>query len=232
MTFRAGGRIQTDSGILILATKVAKGTPPGTTQYSSLEFTDSTGVWNDSWQNRRLGLVESCLYTDGSTRLLIASYQNAENSTKNAALYLDVSPEGVTSCSFPDTDRCDGQWVTKYLSVFSEVKDIGSGSFSISSYLPDSKYTYEIQASLYANDNGTTSGTDSHCAVGVKEDPWDNYGFSIRAQTEKSCTKATNAGVLIFEPSNRRVYYQIKDRALEGGLALYFWGYRRIGNNS
>ena len=99
MAYRAGSNITEVKGIIAVKPEVTKGTAPGQNTYCTLEFSDRSGVWNDSWQNRRLGMVESSIKTDGSTTMQISTYHNSANSTDAASILLTIKDDGTKSCS-------------------------------------------------------------------------------------------------------------------------------------
>ena len=123
--------------------------------------------------------------------------------------------------------RFDGQWVQKYLSVFSNV-NIGSYSASLSSYLPNDGYSYEVMVlCLIASSNG------SNFAVGTSPSPITNMTscLSIFGQTASSSSKNTNWGILPIGTS-RTIYEEISGAKFSSRCDIALLGYRRIGTNT
>lgn len=225
--------VDTQNQLMLVNPYITKGTNPSERKYYGLYFNDSQNLSVDNWKDTRLGGIETSVQTNGTVTTTIQAVQNVAGNTATAAwLNLSMTSNGVASCSFPNTTCCDGQWVAKYLSVFSGVTAVGNGDYSISSYLPNDGQAYEVLACMQMNDDGTTSGSDSAAAVGNVAKPIDNNCFRIYGNSDKGIWKPRFNGILVFLGNQRKVYYQITGRALHQGLVLWFFGYRRIGTNS
>jgi hypothetical protein len=233
MTGALNINVDTQNQLVLVNPYITKGTTPSERKYYGLYFNDSQNLSADDWQDTRIGCIETDVDTNGTVSTSVQAVQNtSDNTASAAALKLRMTSSGTASCTFPDTTCCDGQWVEKYLAVFGGVTAIGGDDYSISSYLPNDGKAYEVLACMQMNDDGTTSGTDCAAAVGNVSKPVENNCFRIYGNSDKGIWKPRFNGVLVFLGNQRKVYYQITGRALQQGLVLWFFGYRRIGTNS
>lgn len=143
----------------------------------------------------------------------------------------------VTSLSSSSTDtqypsaKCVyygsyGLPVPKQQSVF-EGKTVQSSYYSLSSYLPDSVYPYELFVTVWLSSNNTTQ-----LYVGNIEDPYTNRnsgaGIIGGANSISSGTQNQNSFWLPVG-TGRKLYYQLAGSASSYTSYVAIKGYRRMG---
>lgn len=124
----------------------------------------------------------------------------------------------------------DGQWVRKSFSYeWTSLTNATSYQVSLSSYLPNDGYAYEIQAYGWIQ-TSTTSGQGAELYVGT------DLAYNImlcRVRTRASSTGFTAGGTKIYTGGNSRtinVWSSFGHNTGQGKLWLY--GYRRLGTNT
>lgn len=212
---------------------VTKSTNPDRTQYAAWEIVDSKGKdGGDTWQSRRLATMEYSLQSNGTAGLIIGPYQNVADSSSAAYLQLYMTSAGVASCTFPNTTCCDGQWVSKVLSIANSVtwkQNTAEKKYSLSSYLPNDGYKYEVLFRAIA-ETGTTSG--NFVTIGLKTDI---MGFTsiCEARTRTNSSTENQGSCIIPVGTGRWVsQYSSPSSNANGTYTLYAVGYRRIGSNT
>lgn len=217
----------TDSRIFQNNISLTKGETPSKAYYMGFMFNDKNGDSALNYSETRLGMIEHQSLSDGTERIVIAPYRNVANSTDNAAFSIGISRSGNGYCSFPNTTCCDGQWVTKTLSIETTTYAHGDATkqFSLSNYLPNDNKEYLV----LGNWNGNSA--DAYLEIALISDV-------ITANTQICRIPAnTNGGTSFVFPVGAGRY--IKRRANNhssskstGNCYLYLMGYRRIGTNA
>lgn len=125
----------------------------------------------------------------------------------------------------------DGQWVQKYLEVTTG-SSTGSNEHSLSSYLPNDSYSYEVLFTLLGNTVDNSSGGTCEAALGTAASPWTNQNTCLNGQIRVSKNSTLDRNTFILPISTaRKVYSQISTHAFTG-FAVRAYGYRRIGTNT
>jgi len=147
--------------------------------------------------------------------------------------YNSTNPDGyiTSSDSLVASTRFDGQWTWKYQSVESgSDKAVGSYSYALSSYLPDTTNKYEV----FVRTRAEYSASVSIYAMGTVASPADNMSSSgqyfFQAYVAQYSRVAASSFILPFN-ANGTLYYQVKTAKI-AGLYIDLCGYRRIGTNS
>lgn len=189
------------------------------TNYRDIVYKNNTG-------NRILGLRGANNGSQNSMQIYMCKYGTDENAGTVFSGSCDSS--GNRSCSFANTTCCDGQWVTKSLTVESAVTfahgDV-TKQFSLSSYLPNDGKEYLV----LGNWNGNSA--DAYLEIALTSDV-------ITANTQICRIPAnSNGGTSFVFPVGTGRY--IKRRANNhssskstGNCYLFLMGYRRIGTNA
>jgi len=219
------------ANINVSNSNVTLGTNPESTSYSSVHFTDST---NDSdWKNTRLGIVENVVNTDGSTEMRMSAHKYLSGDSTQATIWVKETAAGVASCGFPNTVRCDGQWVYKQSTLENQVSlAVGDTSkdFSLSSYLPNDGKKYEVIVSAEGN-TGSTSG--SYVYLRIQSDIITGDIVLYRVVTRSSSSTSSGGTIIIPVGTNRKITRIAQvGTSTSGNTYLWLHGYRRIGDNS
>ena len=162
--------------------------------------------------------------TDGSIETYIQASKNNVNSVIGAGVDANNNPYSW----FPNTACVDGQWVWKYLQVATNTA-VGSYEHSLSTYLPDDNYSYQVWVEIECGYGGSSGGL----YVGTIASPYTNEG-----QTGNFCfhtwvvsNSSTDHSVVILPVgTGRKIYSQIVQGNL-GNSQINLVGYRRIGTN-
>lgn len=90
-----------NSGLDLFSANFVKGEQPSATIYNGIRFNDANSLTASKYQNTRIGLVESCVKTDGSTQMVIGTVQNVADATGMSKITLEYNINGMTYCDFP-----------------------------------------------------------------------------------------------------------------------------------
>lgn len=211
---------------------VNKGTNPTSTQYAAWEMVDNKGKDGGTWQAKRISTIEYSLDNSGTARMMIGPYQNTANSSNAASLTLSITSSGDTSCTFPNTTCCDGQWVQKNVDSFADQINLANSSNtawskSVSSYLPNDGRNYEI---LVSGNVVTGNASGNYAPLEI----WSDICSLVkvcRAQTRTSAT-AQAAGAVWLPVGSGRTIYVRRASGWVGDFTIDLRGYRRIGTNN
>lgn len=123
----------------------------------------------------------------------------------------------------------NGDWVSKNVQLFNGTIAAGaSQNCSLSSYLPDDGYSYEVIFTLRA-DTGTTSGNSVTGRVGYSSTA--NSNKAVCRQNTRTASNMTCCGNVMLPVSARNIYVSNTGSATSGTMVLTARGYRRIGTN-
>lgn len=214
--------------IYLSNSNLTKGTNPASTHYMGLAFNDNTN--SDTWQNTRLFNIEGALETNGTTHFYLQALKNEAGSTASATFNLYMTQAGVASCSFPQTDCVDGQWVYSYSNIVSTditMTNTYSHDFSVSTYLPNDSNKYEVIVGGMAT-TATTSGSTTDIRIG--SDIITSPTFFLRTQTRASASVQTANSITIPVGTGRKIHIESYGTGTLSALRVY--GYRRIGSNT
>lgn len=231
MTGALNINVDTQNQLVLVNPYITKGTNPSERKYYGLYFNDSQNLSADDWKDTRLACIETSVQTNGTVTTTIQAVQNVADGTATAAgLNLNMTSSGVASCSFPNTTCVDGQWVKKNATIASSVSTSTTDkTYSLSSYLPNDGYDYEVLFWGYAT-SAATSGKFSYLSLST--DLIDAVVVA-QARTRTSATVDTAGACILPVGTGRRVVWNASDSGnLSGTFNIYVRGYRRIGTNS
>lgn len=127
--------------------------------------------------------------------------------------------------------QADGQWVEKRVTIFSgqNWSATGTQTYTISGYLPDDVYTYEILVCCYAT-TGTTSGNTCTWWVRDVDNHFDGVMGYCRTRTSSNVASG-NSCILPVKQVNGVLTFKINvtNTGALGGQGLYVTAYRRLG---
>lgn len=195
--------------------------PPATTEYRSICIVDKN--------NNRMGVLEYSNNANGAHYIAIGDKKNS-NENVYSAIRTGFTASGNVYCVFPNTECADGQWVYKFATIASNVSVNGSSAltYSLSSYLPNDGYKYEILLSA----TGQTDTTLNHSyVVYVQTDIVTGDVCLIRTRTVISGTALFSGGNAILPVGTGRTLKLTRNSGYYGQVALFALGYRRIGTN-
>ena len=184
--------------------------------------------------DERIGDFQGYHLTSGAYGLTLSSKKH--NESTYSVLRLGFDANGDAYCTFPDTVRVDGQWTFNSSSIASGVTWNSSShsdakSYSLSSYLPNDSYKYEV----IVRANGTTTATSGKMiTVGVTSDIITTQMFVCRCRTRTASTQNCAGTVIIPVGTGRKVNVAGAgtEASADGTYDLRVLGYRRIGTNS
>ena len=90
-----------NAGLDLFSTNFVKGEQPSATVYNGIRFNDANSLTASNYQSTRIGLVESCVKTDGSTQMVIGAVQNVAEASGMSKITLEYNVNGMTYCDFP-----------------------------------------------------------------------------------------------------------------------------------
>lgn len=163
--------------------------------------------------------------SDNTQRLTLKVVSN--NGTDAAYAYVGYDENGVADFAFPNTNRIDGQWVKKVtvLADYVTAPTTTDLTYSLSSYLPNDSYKYEIL--LWGRvATGTTSGNRS--VLNIQSDL-----ASLRVCEARTRANAgTEVAAAAIIPVNAKTLSILALSGNTGTVYLSLQGYRRIGTNA
>ena len=126
-------------------------------------------------------------------------------------------------------NQAEGQWVQKNVTVFSgeTFSATGAQTFTISNYLPDNDYVYEVLLGSY-NATTSTSGNASSWWVRNEYSKHAQVAGYVRTRTSSS-TKSGHSIVLPVQQKNGTLTLNINVTSVGGSCGLYLYAYRRLG---
>lgn len=207
---------------------VASTTAPATTINSCrLVFRDKNGTSSAWVQNR---------HTAGDDMSMTMGMRRTVNGTDTISqIVCGVRPSGTAYCNFPNSYRVDGQWIVKNTAIATTVTwDATSHSstknYSLSSYLPNDDYDYEV----IIRANGTTASTSGKwISVGITSDIITTQAFVCRCRTRTASTQNCAGTIILPVGSGRRISVAgTTDASSDGTYDIRCLGYRRIGLNA
>lgn len=202
------------------------GVTPSTNQGNSLVFQDKNGTV--------VGYVQNVYKTDGGRYNRIGTRKG--DGTGLASIEVGFSTGGTAYCSFPNTERVDGQWVYKNTSLGSGVTWNASShssakNYSLSSYLPNDGQKYEV---LIRANGTTTSTSGKYISVGIMSDIITATAYVCRCRTRTSSSQNCAGNVIIPVGTGRKITVAGagSEASADGTYDIACIGYRRIGTNS
>lgn len=213
-----------DNGFIIEKTSFDSTTTTAPSEYSNL----GTFAISDT-NNNLTGYIQN--YFDAGnligTQIGARRIINGENIT--ASLYLNVNASGNTSCTFPNTTCCDGEWVSAgSVTIVSDLSLNGSSraDYTLNS-LPDDGHYYEVVVSAELTSTAT-SGQFSNVLIGSNASDYARV-CSVVPRSNAS-VRAAGSVTLPINP-NRKLYIN-RTTNNYGTVKVTLQAYRRIGTNS
>lgn len=196
------------------------GTVPVSNQYSPyILFLDE----ND----KHLAGIYTCYDTNGSTRLIFNCKAINANGT-DCYVVMQQNANGTFAYTFPNSNCCDGQWVAKYLRLANGTSINNSSNtsldISLSSYLPNDRYNYEVYFSVIGNKD---SGTTGICYLLTDVFKSQEIGLF----RDNGASKLMGGNAIIPVGTDRKISL-IRRSSYSGTVIINALGYRRIGTNA
>lgn len=206
----------------------SKGTTPASNCYQAFLFND-TDSSHTTWQDMRFGAVECQVLNTGENRMIMSVYKNEAGSTAGATMTLATSSSG-SWCTFPNTKCVDGQWVhSQSIAGTSTAK--GTYNVSLSSYLPNDGYIYEVMINLRVyNSNSSNAGEVSVYSDIFTKTTYSTINIAGQGAAGGNSRQIGNTFILPVG-TGRTITYEIESYAVSN-LDLILWGYRRVGTNA
>ena len=211
----------------------------GNTYYGTgviLGAQSSTGGYLEAITTNGLSL------TDGTTmKTAVLTVDNSNNLLVNGsevALVSDLSSladTDLSNLSATGKTVIDGKWVVSYSEIVSSnitLSNTYKNNWSLSTYLPNDNYIYEVIFSLVGTTTNT-SGASIDVRLGtdiVKNSSNECYCMCLREQTRNSSTVITCGTITLPVGTGRKVYIQsLATGTLNTIRAI---AYRRVGSNT
>lgn len=207
---------KSEPALFIKNTDITQGTTPATAQYNRVWFYDTS--------DNTLASIYTRYYTDGDLSIRL-SCKN-QNNTDTAFMSMGYDSNGKKYFNFPNSTCVDGQWVQSNGTVISASSGQATGtySFSLSSYLPNDNYSYEVILNVVAKTASDYNGI-------VFKSDYIAPAYTTASYSQFICTTTTTAGNLIMPiGSNRNLDYVIGSNGTDY-LYIRLYAYRRIGTN-
>ena len=227
-----------------IITPATKGTNPNEDIWRGIAFNDNTN--SDTYSDTRLGNIEHCLSTNGSSHTYLRAYKNDKTVTTNAFLELTVDSSGNTSCLVNVTPANNdnskkiattefvktaalGNYVNVNSSIISSSTSLkGSSNLSYTLSLPNDgrKYLCLIWAELQVT---ATSGHNANIKVG--SDICSIHSI-CKGVTRSNATFTASGATWVPVSSTHKLYVGRASDWEANMTALVFGGYMRMGENS
>lgn len=174
-----------------------------------------------------LGDTRFAHLADGSTQAQLVTRNYITGSPISASFIVTLDSSGKASCSFPNTIRCDGQYVNTGATIVNQVSINGSSALTYTLNLPNDGRLYMVWIMVEA---ATGAASGDYINVKLGSDIMTSTTVA-RAQARTAATTSTGATVCIAVGSSHKLYL---GRATNwtGKVNLFMIGYRRIGTNS
>ena len=175
-------------------------------------------------------LWSSGSYTYQQTSTAVTHTANTQVGSSSTPVYIASNGTATSTGLSIASSRFDGQWTWKYQAVENNAKAVGSYSYALSNYLPDTTNKYEI----FVRTRAEYDSALSVYGIGTVASPADNMSLSgqyfFQTYVQANSRVAASSFILPFN-ANGTLYYQVKSAKL-AGLAIHLCGYRRIGTNT
>lgn len=126
-------------------------------------------------------------------------------------------------------DNFDGQWVKKHTTIVSGTswKSKTNYNYSLSSYLPDDDYDYEV----LLNTSQWTDSTSGHY-ISIRATGPEFYVIGVESKTRTSSNRGSRSNFrLLVKADNRTITIQNTGSCTASSCNIYARAYRRIGKN-
>ena len=209
----------------IKSSNITRGTVPvSENQYEYIKFVDSN--------NDTLAQYYYRIDTNGERRAHVTCWN--KDGSKQSVIMTGFDSNDNAMCTFPNTKRVDGQWVSSYSEMASRVS-MGADTtknYSLSSYLPNDGANYEVMFSIQG-ETGTSSGNGFEYRAYSDILSNVNGGGVIACRTRSNSSVYATSKFIMPVGSGRKIYiYNSNTQAGSTLVYLRAQGYRRIGTNS
>jgi hypothetical protein len=226
---------------------------------SSGAWVDSTGIGNVSTSTSHGTLINGHLgvTTDGTNSGLVADISSIKNYPLDCYYYIVIATSTKTQIQVDideiatdlngkmDTDGtnavssvkfADSQWVTSYFAIainITQKASDGGVDYSLSSYLPNDNYKYEVLFSGFGEGSTTSSGLYLYLITDTIGSVTDIIAGSSYngAQIIRAKGTAYGAGCVVLPVGSARKVTAYCSNVNNGAYYLLALGYRRIGTN-
>lgn len=207
---------KTSPQVHLINTDMELGVTPSENYVSNLRFIDKNETNLGSCYLRQ----QSSGITDINLNCINPSGGSA------ATLRVGFNANGDAYSTFPNTYRCDGQWIAESQTICSgRTAETSDKNWTLN--LPNDSYDYEVLL-VGAVTTGATSGNQSR--INLQSSIIQSNIVICNAQTRTSSTVTTYGACIIPVGSNHTVTV-VGWGSNTGAYSLYLRGYRRIGTN-
>lgn len=215
---------------IITNQQAVKGTNPTTTKYWQILAQDSLNDFT-AWNTSRLGNLQWSVDTSGDVKATLNAYENTAGSSSSASFVILRTKAGVSSCSFPQTNCVDGQWVAITQDLISTSTSVNGssalGAYTISN-IPNDGNSYEV---LLTGTLRIPTG-NNYARLAVYSSKITSSIFICQWQNRTSGDVDISASCIIPVTSNRNIWV-VRSTSWNGTVQLLrAVGYRRIGTNT
>lgn len=200
----------------LINTNMELGVTPSENYVSNLRFIDKneTNLGSCYFRQQTAGITDinlNCINPSGGSA---------------ATLRVGFNANGDAYSTFPNTYRCDGQWIAESQTICSgRTAETSDKNWTLN--LPNDSYDYEVLL-VGAVTTGATSGNQAR--INLQSSIIQSNIVICNAQTRASSTVTTYGACIIPVGSNHTVTV-IGWGSNTGAYSLYLRGYRRIGTN-
>lgn len=206
---------------------LTKGTIPSATTYQEILFEDSSNA--DTWQEKRLGFVQSKQYADGRSSIVIGAVQNVANSSNTAIIESWITQDGKTYCTFPNTERVDGQWVTSSTTLLDGASINNTNrSISMNNVLPNDGRIYEVLFSA----SGRTGNASGNYLIFYLNGGVVGGTEVCRCITRSASYQTCGGSVILPCQYGTNISLNVISNAAVTNITLIARVYRRVGINT
>lgn len=166
--------------------------------------------------------IGDCIFSLGAVR-----YRRIGNNDTHSDYVSAISVRG-TQYNI-DGNFLNGNWVAKDVQLYNgTIAAASSKNCSLSDYLPNDGYSYEVLFTLRA-DTGTTNGNNVTGRVGYSAAA--NSNRVVCRHITRTASNMTCCGNVLLPVSARNIYVSNSGNTESGTMVLTARGYRRIGTN-
>ena len=163
--------------------------------------------------------------TDGTNSVQVIV---RNNSGTFASGYEARNNNGTLSCSFPNTTCVDGQWVASYYKCVSGLSTDTDKTYSLSSYLPNDNYNYEV---LFQLSGRTTTAQGSYVNYYLYTDAFSQSTLVAATRAVTAAYMACGGNIILPVGTGRSVTLHVGTGTSGENITIEAKGYRRMGTN-
>ena len=216
--------------IVLLHPSTTKGTNPSADYWTGIYFNDSQNLSQTDWKKTRLATIEHSLNTSGTSIITVGAVQNTNDGNANTSnLQLSITSAGVASCTFPNTTRCDGQFIPLWRDLISVDTSL-NGSSELPYTIPEieNKGFFHMALITMTVNTGAASG---NYVNGEIRSYISNIVSILRVKTRTASSMTSSGSCWIPVGTDGKIYVK-RNANWNGSMSvLRCMGYRRIGYN-